>query len=109
MKCKLENPSLKHQDEFLKAVRRSRKIHHPWVNPPGDAPKFRTYIERYAKPSNVGFFVRAEDGELAGVINISEIVRGVFRSGYLSYYVFVPYDGRGYMKKGLRRVVSRAF
>lgn len=27
-------------------------------------------------------------GEIAGVINVSEIVRGSFRSAYLGYYVF---------------------
>jgi ribosomal-protein-alanine N-acetyltransferase len=47
--------------------------------------------------------------ELAGAININEIVRGNFRSGYLGYYVFVPHNRRGYMTTGLRTVVSRAF
>jgi ribosomal-protein-alanine N-acetyltransferase len=40
-------------------------------------------------------------GELAGVINLSEIVRGAFRSAYLGYYAFVPHAGRGYMTEGL--------
>ena len=50
-----------------------------------------------------------ESGELAGAININEIVRGSFRSGYLGYNAFVPHNGRGYMTTGLRAVVSRAF
>jgi ribosomal-protein-alanine N-acetyltransferase len=50
-----------------------------------------------------------ESGELAGAININEIVRGSFRSGYLGYYAFVPHNRRGYMTTGLRTVVSRAF
>src|SRR5690348_11758912 len=61
MNCKLENPTFKHQDEFLAAVRRSQKLHRPWVSPPTDAASFKAYIERYASPSNVGFFVRVED------------------------------------------------
>ena len=45
----------------------------------------------------------------AGVININEIVRGVFCSGYLGYYAFVPHNERGYMKKGLDAVLAEAF
>src|SRR5262249_29626138 len=42
-------------------------------------------------------------------IHIMEIVRKVFRSGYLGYYAFAPHNGRGYMTEGLRTVISRAF
>jgi ribosomal-protein-alanine N-acetyltransferase len=45
--------------------------------------------------------VLRESGELAGVINVSEIVRGPFQSAYLGYYAFVPHAGRGYMTEGL--------
>jgi len=53
--------------------------------------------------------VRTSANELAGVININEIVQGSFRSGYLGYYAFVPHTERGYMTEGLRAVVSQAF
>ena len=43
------------------------------------------------------------------MININEIVRGLFCSGYLGYYAFSPHAGRGYMKKGLSAVLSEAF
>jgi ribosomal-protein-alanine N-acetyltransferase len=43
------------------------------------------------------------------VIDISEIVRGVFCSGYLGYYAFVPHHGCGYMRAGLLAVLQRAF
>ena len=43
------------------------------------------------------------------MININEIVRGVFCSGYLGYYAFVPHDGRGYMRTGLAAVLRLAF
>jgi ribosomal-protein-alanine N-acetyltransferase len=57
----------------------------------------------------VGYWVRTPAHELAGVINIHEIVRGTFCSGYLGYYAFVPHNGCGYMTRGLRAVVSQAF
>jgi ribosomal-protein-alanine N-acetyltransferase len=57
----------------------------------------------------LGYFVRTENGELAGVINISQIVRGNFCSAYLGYYSFVPHNGHGYMKRGLAAVLREAF
>jgi ribosomal-protein-alanine N-acetyltransferase len=53
--------------------------------------------------------MRTPDGQLAGVINVSEIVRGSFQSAYLGYYAFSPHDGRGYMFQGLRAVIRDAF
>jgi ribosomal-protein-alanine N-acetyltransferase len=47
--------------------------------------------------------------ELVGIVNVSEIVRGAFRSGYLAYYVFRPYERRGLMTEGVRLVVRDAF
>jgi ribosomal-protein-alanine N-acetyltransferase len=48
-------------------------------------------------------------GEMVGVVNISEIVRGAFRSGYLGYYAFTPFERRGLMTEGLSLVVDEAF
>jgi ribosomal-protein-alanine N-acetyltransferase len=45
--------------------------------------------------------VLAASGELAGVINVSEIVRGPFQSAYLGYYALAPHAGQGYMTEGL--------
>ena len=59
--------------------------------------------------NNAGHFVCTGEGELAGVINISEIARGLFRSGYLGYYALVPHDGGGYMRAGLVAVIRLAF
>ena len=39
----------------------------------------------------------------------NEIVRGIFCSGYLGYYAFAPHHGHGYMKQGLRAILSEAF
>lgn len=62
------------------------------------------------EPANLGFLVcRAEDGAIAGVINISEIVLGIFRSGYLGYYAFAGFERRGLMREGLQGVVRHAF
>jgi ribosomal-protein-alanine N-acetyltransferase len=70
---------------------------------------FAAYLKRLKQPAYVGYWVQTEANDLAGVININEIVWGTFLSGYLGYYAFVPYTGRGYMTEGLRAVVSHAF
>lgn len=105
----LEKPSLRRQDEFLAAVARSRKLHRHWANPPSSASAFKEHLKRLRSGRHIMHWVCTEDGELAGAININEIVRGVFGSGYLGYYAFVPHNGRGYMKSGLRAVLKDAF
>jgi ribosomal-protein-alanine N-acetyltransferase len=53
--------------------------------------------------------VRTTESELAGVINVSEIVRGAFQSAYLGYYAFAPHDGLGYMSRGVEAVLADVF
>lgn len=107
--CILVEPSRKRRDEFLAAVRRSKKLHGRWASPPATVEKFDAYLKRLRTETHLGYWVCTESGELAGVFNINEIVRGLFCSGYLGYYAFAPHHGRGYMKKGLCAVLSEAF
>jgi ribosomal-protein-alanine N-acetyltransferase len=102
--------SIADEPEFLAAVERSRRLHHPWVVPPGTPETFRDYFSRQQDPRFAAFFVWMNDPrELAGVVNLSEIVHGPFRSAYLGYYAFVPYAGRGLMSEGLAQVITHAF
>src|SRR5262249_27619413 len=71
--------------------------------------EFQNYLKRLNAATHEGYWVCTKQEELAGVINISEIVRGSFWSAYLSYYAFVPHNGKGYMTEGLKAVISRAF
>jgi ribosomal-protein-alanine N-acetyltransferase len=105
----LETLSMKHRDEFLTAVERSHKLHYPWVSPPDTEQAFSEYLKRAKSPAYESFAIRTDTGELAGIINISEIVRGSFLSGYLGYYAFVPHNGRGLMTLGLKAVLREAF
>lgn len=105
----LISPSEQRRDEFLAAVAKSRELHGHWASPPRTAEAFDAYLARIKTPTHIGYWVRTEANELAGVININEIVRGKFLSGYLGYYAFAPHNGRGYMTAGLSTVVSRAF
>jgi ribosomal-protein-alanine N-acetyltransferase len=102
-------PAAAHTKAFLAAVARSRRLHGRWVKPPATAIEYAAYVRRLRQRSYRGYLVLTADGTIAGVININEIVRGSFCSGYLGYYGFMPDQGKGYMSEGLRQVVDRAF
>jgi ribosomal-protein-alanine N-acetyltransferase len=93
----------------LAAVRKSRRLYRHFAAPPATPAAFAEMLRRLRSPRIVGHFVCSEEDELVGVINLSEIVMGSFRSAYLGYYAFAPHAGQGYMKEGLRLVVRRAF
>jgi [ribosomal protein S5]-alanine N-acetyltransferase len=105
----LQKPSKARQKEFLAAVRRSRKLHGRWTSPPRTPEAFDHYLKRVRRETYLGYWVVTEDNEIAGVITISEIVRGPFCSGYLGYYGFAPHSGKGYMTRGLAAVLSDVF
>jgi [ribosomal protein S5]-alanine N-acetyltransferase len=86
------------------AVRRSSALHAPWVQ----ATPYRFLLRR--RKNHVQFLVRLKASrELVGVINVSEIVRGAFRSAYLGYYAFAPHQRQGLMTAGLRLAIAHAF
>ena len=109
IRVRLEAPATRHAAAFLEAVERSRALHGRWTRAPSTLEQYRAFVRRTRKPTHIGYFVCAEDGSLAGVVVISEIVRGLSRSGYLGYYAFSPYAGRGFMRAGLTLVIARAF
>ena len=106
----LEAASRQRESEFLARVKASQKLHKPWLTAPHTAEQFRDLVSRSRKPTHISFFVcLIETGELAGVINLNEIVRGLFQSAYLGYYAFEPFSGEGYMTEGLSLVLDEAF
>ena len=63
-----------------------------------------------APPDHHPFLVcRRDDDALVGVINLSNVVLGAFRSGYLGYYAFAGHERQGLMRQGLLAVVRHAF
>jgi ribosomal-protein-alanine N-acetyltransferase len=106
----LEAPSREREAEFLARVGASRKLHRPWVKAPSTVRQFRDLVARSRGERHASFFVCTRaSAELAGVINVNEIVRGLFQSAYLGYYAFEPFAGAGYMSEGLTLVIGRAF
>jgi ribosomal-protein-alanine N-acetyltransferase len=98
------------ESEFLAAALRSAMLHRPWVMPPTSRKAFRDKIQRMQGPDNYAFCVRRVDsGDLVGYVEISNVVRGVFRSAYLGYYAFAGHERQGFMKEGLLQVIRLAF
>jgi ribosomal-protein-alanine N-acetyltransferase len=109
-RVEIRSPSARDQERFLAASRRSRSFHGPWGDPPKTEEAFREYLRRHQSPTHEGhLLVERTSGELVGVVNVMEIVRGSFHSAYLGYYLFLPHGGRGFMTEGLGLVISRAF
>jgi ribosomal-protein-alanine N-acetyltransferase len=106
----IRHPRASDRDNFLAAVRRSRRLHRPWTYPPSDADAFRSFVRGADTAIGQRFLVCTNDGgELAGVANLSQIFHGPFRNAYLGYYAFAPFDGQGLMAEGLALTIRHAF
>ena len=109
-RVEVRSPTPADRDEFIAAMRASRKLHRPWLQSPVTREAYdrllvRVQDERY-DPLLV--CLRA-GGAIVGYINVSEIVRGNFQSAYLGYGAVAAYAGHGYMSEGLELVLDRAF
>jgi len=94
--------------ELLAALIRSRDLHSPWVDAPLTSRAVAEYLS-VTPASTLRYAVREAGGELAGVVNVSAIVRGAFHSAYLGFYALVPHQARGLMRHGLKMVIESAF
>jgi ribosomal-protein-alanine N-acetyltransferase len=109
-RVRLERPSKKRAHEFLLGVRRSRDLHRNRTTPPSTLSGYHDYLKRLRDSRRVCFFVVDDlTGDLVGVVEITEIVRGSFQSGYLGYYALVPHNGKVYIRAGLIQAINYAF
>ena len=109
-KVDLVIPSLRHEEAFLAAVARSERLHGRFVEPPTTSALYRLNIARQRESRyELRLVFDRESGELAGVVNANEIVRGAAQSAFLGYYAFEPFAGTGRMEAGLRAMLREAF
>lgn len=109
-RIRLDRLSLDDEAEFIAASRRSCALHRPWVSPASTPTAFRAYVARMSGPGQNAFAIRTrDDGALVGIITISNVVMGPFRSAYTGYYAFAPHARRGYMYEGMQTIVRHAF
>jgi [ribosomal protein S5]-alanine N-acetyltransferase len=106
---RLRPPDESDREAFLAAARRSRELHHPWTPAPDTDEAYDRYLSRAAQPNQSCLLVVTDDERLAGVYNLSEIVRGAFQNAYLGYYAFAPLAGTGLMRAAMPLVFAHAF
>ncbi len=106
----IRHPGPEDQAAFVAAARRSRRLHGPWVQAPDTNDAFDGYLRRARRADQRCFLIcRTVDDEIAGVANVSAIVRGSFQSAFLGYYAFTPHARKGYLREGLELTVRYAF
>jgi ribosomal-protein-alanine N-acetyltransferase len=96
--------------ELVAANLASIGLHEPFVYPFHDEVGFLAYLSRCDGERSIGYVARElATGRTAGIVNVNEIVRGVFQSAYLGYYGMAGMTGRGLMREAVGLVVARAF
>ncbi len=96
--------------EFIEAVRASRSLHHPWIDPPDTAERFASYLEHAARDDQATYLIRhAGCKGLVGYVSVGNIVHRAFQSANLGYAAFAGHAGRGLMTAGLQGVLRIAF
>jgi ribosomal-protein-alanine N-acetyltransferase len=109
-RVELSRLSAADRDEFLEAMARSRALHHPWITPPRTRDDFDAMLRRAEDDTFESLVIRLrDDGRLAGIFNISEIVRRAFQSAFVGYSGVAGLEGRGYMTEGMHLVLDHAF
>ena len=103
-------PSPRDRTDFIAAGNRSGRLHRSWLTMRFNDTTFDAYLKRARRDDHACFLVRrTDDDALVGVININQIIRGFFHSGFLGYYGFRPHEGQGLMTDGLELVLRYAF
>ena len=109
-RIRLRLPHEDDRDEFRTRMRDSEELHDPWLEPGDPDTWFTRLLSRNEGTADRSLFVRrADDDAVVGVFNLSQIFYGPLRSAYLSYYAFVPFARKGYMREGLDAVLTHVF
>jgi [ribosomal protein S5]-alanine N-acetyltransferase len=95
---------------WCELIRTSRRFFAERVDLLPTSAAFRSYLTASQKPTSAYRLIwRRSDHVLLGAINLSEIVRGKFQSGYLGYYIGARHAGQGYMTEALQLMLRTAF
>jgi ribosomal-protein-alanine N-acetyltransferase len=96
--------------DLVQANQANRCHHLPWAEPFTNAQGFDAWFARMLTGAHVGLVARdTESGRVVGVVNLSEIVLGVFQSAYLGYYGMAWCAGTGRVTEAVRLGAAYAF
>ena len=103
-------PTRSDRDAFIARALASEQMHRSWTKALRTPEKFRHYIQQMRRPENHSFLVCPRDtDETVGVINVTNIVLGLFRSAYVGFCAVACGDGQGFMREGLQAVIRPSF
>lgn len=106
----LIKPTKKYVGEFIEKAKNSQSLHKHWTKAPESVEAYNNFMSSAAKENQFSVLIKCNNtNEIAGVINISEIVRGLFQSGYLGYYLFSGFEKRGLMQEAINLLIEYAF
>jgi ribosomal-protein-alanine N-acetyltransferase len=106
----IRRPAVADCGEFVALAQQSLEFLRPWLEPPATRERFYGYLRSRQAPTDDAFLVCENAGnQIVGVINISCIVRGVFQSAYLGYWIGAPFARQGYMTEAMGLVSQYAF
>jgi ribosomal-protein-alanine N-acetyltransferase len=111
----LRAPALSDEQEFHELRRQSEEFHRPWEPLPAPRPysseAFAALVASQGEAARRFRFLlrRRSDDAILGLVNLNEVVRGIFQSGYLGYWIGAPFARQGYMREGLALVLEYAF
>ncbi len=109
-RLELRAPTAGDEEEFIAAVRASRRLHHPWVAPPRTPEAFAALLYRVRERAFEPMLLcRREDGAIVGFFNLGHIIRGPLQSAFVGYGALAAHAGRGYMTEGMGLVLGHAF
>jgi ribosomal-protein-alanine N-acetyltransferase len=98
------------REEYVKHVTESADHLFPWVRLPGTLEAFDEYIMRFdGEIAECTVLCDRDSGEIAGVVDITQITRGAYQRAVVGYYSFIPWAGNGYMSEGFPLVLRFAF
>jgi ribosomal-protein-alanine N-acetyltransferase len=106
----LRFPEAADGDEFIELQRASRRFYRGLATPMVSHERFLEYVKRCRQADFAGFLVcRVANDAIVGSMNLSQIVRGPFKSAYLGYQVGAPFARQGYLREALALLLRQAF
>lgn len=106
----LRAPEAGDGEGLTRLARVSRERDQPWASPARTPRQFAAYLSRSHRPDfDAQVICLRATGEAIGMINVSQIFHGAFRSAYLGYWIAQPYEGQGLMREALRLALRRVF
>ena len=96
--------------ELIALNRENAGYHAPWEKGFTDQAGFDAWFARSLTGATVSLVAREiATNDVVGVVNVNDIVMGVFRSAYLGYWGYAHTGRRGLMTEALRIAVRVAF